>query len=549
MSQILQNELFDAFANAAENIYIFVCDMRSDLSRWSKNAVDYFGLPGEYMENAAMKWLNQIHPDDQALYLQDINSVFSGDSMRHYCQYRAKNIYGDYVWLECRGSVITDKNHEPKIFAGMMTRLDTQNKYDSLTHLLTGHEFQKYDFHNQQGTIHLLGIDDFRKIINNYGHDYGDAILVEFAARLEKLMSEGRLVYRFHGDEFIIVSPHREKEDAKKLTKQISLFCQNLGKKTHHPIDITVSIGIAEYPKDGDDHESLLSSLEHSLEHAKCQNHCEPVFFSPELALRHNRIFLMREMLTRSIRNNFEGFELYYQPLITYNTHQINGCEALLRWSCPEIPDVSTLEIIKSLESSGEIREVGNWVMEQVFRKAKKWQKRYGLFLGFNTSYLQFTDDTFTNRVISEANRQGIDQHHIVIELTESSALSNPSTLSGYFRLLQENGFCIALDDFGTAYSSLSLLHTIPADLIKLDHGFISGLSSETSRTDMAIIESVVSMCNKLSIGVVVEGIESREIEDIILNLNVNLLQGYLYSMPVSETDFERLLDKGYLAL
>ena len=183
---ILKNELFESFANASDNIYIYVCDMESDLSRWSKNTVDYFNLEGEYIEGAGAKWMEHIHPDDRALYLKDIEAVFSGASSRHSCQYRAKNKYNDYVWLECKGSVISGKDGRPAVFAGIMTRLDNQNKYDPLTHLLTGYEMQKYDFSTGNGAILLLGINAFRKINNTSGFLYGNKVLVA----LQNLLSE-----------------------------------------------------------------------------------------------------------------------------------------------------------------------------------------------------------------------------------------------------------------------------------------------------------------------------------------------------------------------
>ena len=114
---ILENELFESFANASDNIYIYVCDMQSDLSRWSKNSVYYFNLEEEYIAGAGPKWMEHIHPDDRAAYLKDIEAVFSGASTRHSCQYRAKNKYNDYVWLECKGSVITGANGQPAVFS------------------------------------------------------------------------------------------------------------------------------------------------------------------------------------------------------------------------------------------------------------------------------------------------------------------------------------------------------------------------------------------------------------------------------------------------
>lgn len=154
---VLNDVLFEAFANASDNVYIYVCNMRDDESRWSKNAIDYFDMPSEYMKNAGMIWLDKIHPQDRDIYLKDIDAVFSGKTNQHNCQYRALNKYGDYIWLECRGSVIQDDDGQPLYFAGMMTRISAQNKYDPLTNLLTVHELYKSDF-GKEGIILLLGL-------------------------------------------------------------------------------------------------------------------------------------------------------------------------------------------------------------------------------------------------------------------------------------------------------------------------------------------------------------------------------------------------------
>ena len=124
MSDIFNNELFEAFASASDNVYIYVCDMKTDISRWSKAAVDYFGLTGEYLENAGSVWGQHIHPDDLKVYMEDIEGVFSGKKKYHDCQYRARNALGTYVWVECKGSVIKDAEGSPIIFAGLMTRID-----------------------------------------------------------------------------------------------------------------------------------------------------------------------------------------------------------------------------------------------------------------------------------------------------------------------------------------------------------------------------------------------------------------------------------------
>lgn len=336
----------------------------------------------------------------RALYLKDIEAVFSGASSRHSCQYLAKNKSNDYVWLECKGSVIFGKDGRPLVFAGLMTRLDNQNKYDPLTHLFTNYEMQKYDFSTGRDAILLLGINSFRKINNTDGFLYGNKVL----------------------------------------------------------------IALSEY-------------LEHSLEYTKEQKQGWIAEFSEKISQRHLRTSKLHEALTQSIHNNFEGFELYFQPILDTKTKKIIECESLLRWKTPEIQDATPYEFIKLLENSGEIREVGFWVMEEALRHAAKWQKKYhNISVSFNVSYIQLLDGEFINKLITKAQELQVNPRLIMVELTESCNADDTKMLSRQFSKLQKLGFKIAMDDFGTEYASFGLLHDVSMDVLKIDQKFVRGL-------------------------------------------------------------------------
>lgn len=540
---IFHDKLFEAFANASDNIFIYVCDMKSDMSRWSKNTVDFFELDSEYIEHAGERWMQKIHPDDRAAYFEDIDAVFSGRSVRHSCQYRAKNKYGDYVWLECKGSVIPDEKGEPAVFAGLMTRLDGQNKYDSLTHLLAGFEMRDYDFSRESGSVILFGIDGFRKINNTRGYIYGNKVLSVFAGVLQQFAGSDNLVCRLQGDEFLIISPNRTEADMMVLYEKIQERCRNMRFLADGVKSFSVSAGIVSYPKDGTKYDDLLSNLEHSLEYVKEHKTEQAVIFSKKIADRHNRISRLHEALTRSIKNDFRGFELYFQPILDSATKRIVECEALLRWKTSEIQDAAPYEFIKILEDSGEIREVGIWVMEEALRHAAKWQQEYDdITVSFNVSYLQLTDEEFVEKLVEKAAEYHADPKRIMIELTESCNAEDTEMLSRQFDRLRGIGFKIAVDDFGTEYASFGLLHDVNMDVLKIDQKFVRGLVKQGNKADMAIIESVVDMCGKLAIQTVAEGVETEEIQDVIRRIGVSYLQGYLYSKPVSEIEFEKML-------
>ncbi len=546
MSDIFNNELFEAFASASDNVYIYVCDMKTNISRWSMASVQYFDLAGEYIEDAGAMWEQHIHPEDRALYNADINDVFSGKKSHHECQYRALNRYGEYVWLECKGSVIKDCDGNPIIFAGLMTRLDGQNKYDSLTGLLTTHELHNYDFAQREGTALLIGIDGFRNVISNYGYNTGDELLILFSRKIKELCEPDWKIFRFSGDEFLIITSLTDRQRIIDFYNCLSREADAIELADGQKISLSASGGAVLFPQDADSREVLINRLEHSLEFAKNNQRGSLVFFSAEIVERHRRGLALREDLKQSIKNNFRGFQLYFQPFINPDTHLIEGCECLLRWKGNKIADSYPMEFIKVLEDYGGIREVGFWVMEQSIRQQVAWRAKYGnLRVSFNVSYQQFMDQEFESRLMSYIEKYGGNPAYMIIELTESCQVDNPQELASMFDKLRARGFKLALDDFGTAYASLEMLKCLHVDYIKVEHSFVRELSEPGHDIDYVIIENLLNMCKRLGYDSIVEGVENQNVADIVGEMDVSLLQGYYYSRPVCLADFEKLLDAG----
>ncbi len=545
MSDIFNNELFEAFASASDNVYIYVCDMKTNVSRWSKAAVDYFGLSGEYLEDAANVWGQHVHPDDLKVYTEDISGVFSGEKKYHDCQYRARNASGRYVWVECKGSVIWDAKGNPIIFAGLMTRIDGQSKYDSLTGLLTTQEMHYFDFASQSGIALLIGLDGFRKIISNYGYNTGDDILIKFSREISDLCKPGWKALRFGGDEFLVIAFASDLQEVTDFYEEICQKTDNVKLEDGRKVGISISAGGAFFPQDADTREVLINKLEHSLEYAKNNQRGNMVFFSEEIARKHERGLVLREDLKQCIRNNFKGFELFFQPFINPVSGTIAGCECLLRWKGERIKDSYPMEFIKVLEDYGDIHEVGFWVMEQAIRQQAAWRDTYGeLQVSFNVSYQQFLDDTFEERAISCAQKYGADPNYIIIELTESCQVEAPKELAAMFGRLREQGFKIALDDFGTAYASMEMLKWLPVDYIKVEHSFIRELAQPGHDIDYVIVDSLLEMCRRLGYNSIIEGVEDSKVAAIVGEMNATLLQGYHYSHPICRKEFEKLLDE-----
>lgn len=541
MNKILDNYLFEAFANASDNIFVYVTDVKTDESRWSKKAVDFFGLESEYFTGALNLWLEHVHPDDQDIYLEDINAVFSGKSMHHNCQYRAKNRFGEYVWVECRGSLICDEQGDPIVFAGIMTWLDNQNKYDNLTHLLTGFELLRIT-NVEQGSLMMIGVDRLRDINSQHGMLYGNRIIVRLAQLLESYASDA-MIYRFQGDEFAVYGRQISEQDMLEIFLRVQKACKE-SENECGLINFPVSAGITAFEKD-DEITDILARAELSLSFAKekSSTHCE--IYSQELEAKRTRSNLVSEHLLRSIKNDFEGFYLVYQPILANEGNKIVGCEALLRWN-PNNADVGTCfpdEFIAALEKNGGIIDVGYFVMREAIRQASIWQKKYKEFhVSFNVSYLQLEDSEFVPRIIETIKEFEVDPRRIIVELTESVFAADTVMVRSSFELLKRYGIEIALDDFGTGNSSFWMLHSMDVDIIKLDQSFIRGLEKNCKKIDYAIVESVGLMCDRIGCKTVAEGVETDGIWKMISGFQFSGLQGYLFSRPVETDSFEKLL-------
>lgn len=549
---ILENKLFDLLSTASEDIYMYICDMKRDYSRWSKNTVEVFGVP-EYAYRNGELWMKHIHPDDREAYRLDVEAVFSGEKARHECEYRARTKDGEYVWLKCTGVVQRDENGEPAIFAGMMMRLDAHTRYDPVTHLRM--VTYKNDFVNEYlasgkpSLILLLGIDGFRQIVNNYGFEFGDNILLHIAQNLTALCARQKkqpcVAARFVKDEFVIFLTGHTKMEGEAFFRRVKKAIQQLefeGKS----IDISISAGGLLLSEVEEDYNTLVSKGEHALEYAKEHSRGGLTFFNEEIERQHNRRIQIRNALAYSINHDFEGFELYFQPIVSKNSNRMSGCETLLRWKYGTEQGIRMDETIDELERSGYIKEVGDWVLENCLKLIKSWQTEAdGFTVSINVSAVQFRDVSFVERVIDMVKAYDVNPQRLIIELTESANVENVSQLAESFQRLRDAGIRVSLDDFGTEYSNLTLLRDLPVDEVKIDQSFILQLNPQKKR-DTAIVESTIELCNKLGILVVVEGLETRETIDIVKNYDINSMQGYYFARPMPVHEFENHILRRY---
>ena len=541
----LDTMLFDALAKASSTVFFWATDIGAKRSRWSKATVDYFNLPSEYTDDAVGDWTKVIHPDDLQIWLSDAKEVVEGKKARYSCQYRAKNRYGEYVWVENNGYVLNNENGEHVLSAGMITRLDVQNRYDPQTNMLTTYAFYSENFFDGAGTVLMLNVDDFRNVISTYGYSAAKELVGQLGALVKEVCNPPMKLYRFGTDEFMIILPGGTKDSTRSLFNRIADAVRMSRVMNGTIIRVSISGAAVMYPEDCVKKDDMVEKLDYSMGYVKKHHPGKMTFYSEQLAREQERKNLLKEDLIQSVQSEFKGFSLFFQPLVEPVTERINGAETLLRWKGEVIQDSYPAEFIDILEETGYIRQVGLWVMEQTFLQKKAWEEKYGnLQLSFNVSYQQFMDQDFAAKVIKKANEIGVDKESVIIELTESCQVKDPESLANVFEELEKEGFKLALDDFGTAYSTMEMLRKLPIDYIKIDHSFVRELADEGHEDDYIIVDELVRLSNRLHHGAIIEGVENQSVVERLKDVDASLLQGYHYSKPVSKDVFEGLLDK-----
>jgi predicted signal transduction protein with EAL and GGDEF domain len=303
---------------------------------------------------------------------------------------------------------------------------------------------------------------------------------------------------------------------------------------------VSASIGIAIYPENGRDPESLTRSADTAMYAAKADGKNTYQFYTDSMNERARR----RITLESRLRNAFEDsqLELHYQPRIDLATDAITGAEALLRWRDPELGHIPPNEFIPVAEETGMIVPIGDWVLHEACAQTRAWQMVgfESLRISVNISAVQLMGEALREAVVKTLWDTGLDARHLEFELTESTLIRDPTACAAVLQGLKELGISIALDDFGTGFSSLSYLKGIPVDTIKIDYAFIRDMLIDGD--DAAIVAATISIAEKLRLGVVAEGVETSDQRDFLRRHGCDEVQGYLFSHPLAPDDFLKLL-------
>lgn len=387
-----------------------------------------------------------------------------------------------------------------------------------------------------QAALVMIDLDHFKDVNDTLGHAVGDELLVEVARRLRAAVRRGDLVARFGGDEFLIlVSSSDAAAEVQRIDDRIRrTVCQpvSLGGSL---ISVTATLGVAMFPRDGRDFESLLRSADLAMYSAKEGGRNALAFYEADMGLALRARTELEAALTHALRDG--QFEVHYQPRVAVADDHVVGAEALVRWRHPTRGLLPPSEFIPLCESTGLIHELGRQVFGMVARQVAGWALQgLELMVSVNVSAVEFRDPAFASRLAGVLRGTGCDPGRLQVEITESMLLGDDERVQTTLQALHGLGLSIALDDFGTGYSNLAYLQRFPIEVLKIDRSFLKGLSS-----DRPLAELIVQLCRLMHLLAVAEGVETEEQLRWIRTRGVREYQGYLFARPMSGDAFEAL--------
>lgn len=385
----------------------------------------------------------------------------------------------------------------------------------------------------------FIDLDRFKNVNDSLGHTVGDQLLKETAKRLSSTIRTGDTVSRLGGDEFVVLFPKiKDETSLADLTIKLRDILQDPYDVGGISLHITPSIGIAIFPDDGDNVNSLIKNADAAMYLAKEKGRNNYQFYTPLLNART----LDRLRLESDLRLALDhgGFEVHYQPQIFAHTGILWGAEALVRWRHPERGLVSPADFIPLAEETGLIIPLGDWVFAQAARQVTAWRKQGlpNLVVAVNISAVQFRKDDFVQRIETILKEEGALPESIELELTESILMHDMESSIQTLNYLRNIGFRIAIDDFGTGFSSLNYLRRLPINVLKIDQSFVRDMLGE--QASLAIVDSIISLAHSLGKETIAEGVETKAELDVLTERGCRLMQGYYFSKPLPAPQFEK---------
>lgn len=502
------------------------------------------------------------HPDDLVDFLSRLKEVVEGQIPTHQMEKRYLHKLGHEVWVLVGLSLIRDSESKCLHLIFQIQdithrkRAEQQLVHEALHDALTGLPNRAWFMEQLQESLDLvhsqkdrlfavlfLDLDRFKVINDSIGHMVGDQLLIGIAKRLSHCIRPGDKVARLGGDEFTILlddirSPSEAIEVAERIQKQVSKPFNLGGYETF----TTVSIGIALSTPDYHLPEDFLRDADTAMYQAKSLGKARHVIFDKGMHARALTLLQLETDLRRAIDR--DEFFIEYQPIVQLQSGRLTGFEALVRWRHPDRGSVLPDSFIAVAEETGFIVPIGQWVLLQACLQTQRWNEKHSssspLSISVNLSARQFTHSNLLEQITQILEVTGLDPRLLKLEITESVVMDSVETAAGTLEKLRAIGVELSIDDFGTGYSSLSYLHRLPIDTLKIDRSFVSHMAQNNENKE--IVRTIIMLAKTLGLGVIAEGVETKEQLDLLRELGCQCVQGYLVSKPLDAESTDRLI-------
>ncbi len=533
-----------ALSGASAGLWDWSLD--SDLVSFCGLATTTLGLPdGVHPVDA---WLDRVHPLDLPRFLQDVAAALDGCDAALHGEYRHISLEGHTRWVQVHGRVVGRPN--PTHLAGSVADLSAPRQHDTLTGLPNRHMLLSRLEHvasvAHRAALICVGIDELARVCEVYGHAAGEAIERAVADRLSASLREEHGVRlpatmehtaaALGGGEFVVLCRHVDRlEDLQHIAQQLQRGTTGIVPVDSWRLRTSISVGIRVLDAASVTPSDVIRDARAAMQSARAQpgGHCQ--VFDAAMHEQATRRMEMEGALVDALQRG--EFSLVFQPVLELEDERCVGVECLVRWNSPAWGRVSPVEFIPVAEATGLIVPLGHWILRTACKMAASWREEHDvdLHVAVNVSTLQLRQDGFAAHVAAVLEETGLPTEGLQLEVTESAFIDDMDTALPVLQRLRDMGIIMLLDDFGTGYSSLAYLLELPLDCLKIDRAFVRDM--HTDHKSLALTRSIVAMARSLGLSIVAEGIETVEQGAELRRLGCDLVQGYLYSRPLSEKD------------
>lgn len=523
--------------------YLYAYDLKNDYYAISPSALQRFNVPAHKFHDVPKTHEQFVHPDDLEMLVDDLAQMERGEKSFHNLQYRWLDCEKQPIWINCRGRSLRDEAGEPYIMLGCINEIGAKQKADNISGLLGETSFKnhlgQYKEHFPNGYMLRIGIDNFKEINENWDMEYGDMILRETAHRIAECIEPGQMLYKLVADEFMIMDfAGGTKEHAREIYRKVRKNVDRFIEENQYEVVYTMSAGLVMTDDfEEENFSDVMKLTEFALNEAKRRGKSRLYTYVQQDYDEYMKKKELIRILRRSVYNNFEGFDTYFQPIVEGDNGKLRSAETLLRFSSPETGPIPPIKFIPLLEETGLIIPVGRWVLRQALGRCKEIQKYSPDFkVGVNLSYIQIAKSHVLSEILAALDEFELTPSDVIIELTESGLLESNSNFISFWDKLKKEGVEIAIDDFGTGYSNFHYLYELNPNMIKIDRSFtVRALQNDY---EYKLLNYIVEMAHSLNLKLCVEGIETLEELGKIRGLGPDYIQGFYFGKPCPYDEF-----------